>query len=142
MDYTTEFMLDRAFVQLENNRAQKFMALQPKIQSKDRKTVMLNFADFCKSINKTTSQEMDHVKEFIKDGLRVEMSIRPNGTLFFDKTCKNKDIEGVLVNYIKSYILCPERCGSGNTKMLKENRITFLVCNVCKAKKSLNGIGD
>jgi translation initiation factor 2 subunit 2 len=40
--------------------------------------------------------------------------------------------------YVKDYLECPT-CKSPDTKIEKENRISFLVCEACGAKSSLKG---
>ena len=42
-------------------------------------------------------------------------------------------IKNALNYYIKLYVTCPV-CGSLDTKLVKERKITFLVCEACGAR--------
>ena len=40
--------------------------------------------------------------------------------------------------YVKDYVECPT-CTSPDTKIVKENRISFLICEACGAKSTMKG---
>ena len=50
----------------------------------------------------------------------------------------NKLISKGIKIYVKDYVECPT-CKSPDTKILKENRISFLICEACGAKSTLKG---
>ena len=43
---------------------------------------------------------------------------------------KTANIENLLTKYISLYVFCPI-CKSGNTKIIRENRLKKKVCNNC-----------
>ncbi|MFN3653976.1 MAG: translation initiation factor IF-2, partial [Candidatus Nitrosotenuis sp.] len=48
------------------------------------------------------------------------------------------DFVNLLQIYVKDYLECPT-CKSPDTKIERQNRISFLVCEACGAKSSLKG---
>ena len=42
------------------------------------------------------------------------------------------------LEYLKDYVECPT-CQSPDTKVEKENRISFLICEACGAKSTIKG---
>ena len=132
--YDDSFLLERIFSKLQENKSQKLIVEKPETTRQNRKTFFTNFTSFCDSVKRNHSA----VEAFIKSELQVETSVMGNGILCINKIYQQQDIEKVCKNYIKSYVICSEqRCGSGNTEIIKEGRINFLVCNVCKSRKAV-----
>ncbi|HEX7482192.1 MAG TPA: translation initiation factor IF-2, partial [Candidatus Bathyarchaeia archaeon] len=44
--------------------------------------------------------------------------------------------ERLLQRYLEGYVICPV-CKRPDTKIVKEKRLSFLVCNACGAKSSI-----
>lgn len=135
--YDTQFLLDRIYDRLEKNErfaSRSKMALtKPVVSRANRKTFIANFAQICSKVNRTEQQ----VKNFFDDELRKKSSIDSNGVLVIQNSSfQQKDIQNVLVSYVKNYVICKE-CASNNTKLVKENRILFLDCDSCKSKKAV-----
>jgi len=49
-----------------------------------------------------------------------------------------RDFTRLFKIYLQDYVLCPT-CESPDTRVTKENRIAFLVCEACGAKSTLKG---
>ena len=50
-----------------------------------------------------------------------------------------ESLERVVQRYFKEYVVCPV-CGSPDTKLVKEHKITFLVCEACGAKSPVREV--
>lgn len=132
--YEDDYLLERLFDKLESNKSQKLVAVKPKSIKQNKKTHITNFVEFCKSINR----EPNSVKIYIDERLAKDSSISSTGVLIINKIYHQHEIDKDFMAYIKEYVLCPEiKCGSGNTNIIKENRITYLLCNSCHSKKAL-----
>jgi translation initiation factor 2 subunit 2 len=66
------------------------------------------------------------------------------GSLEGDQSVFQGKFNGVLIDrivddYIKEYVTCPV-CSSPDTKLIREERFRFLVCEACGAKSSVRAI--
>ena len=50
-----------------------------------------------------------------------------------------ESIERVIQRYFKEYVICPV-CGSPDTKLVKERKVTFLVCEACGARSPVREV--
>jgi|AntRauTorckE6833_2_1112554.scaffolds.fasta_scaffold14771_2 translation initiation factor 2 subunit 2 len=135
--YNTYDLLDKVYDELEKNEKvknrSKMVLTRPEVSRANRKTFVVNFREICKKLNRT---EME-LQKFFDDELRKKSSIDVNGVLIIQASSFQQNaIQSILVSYIKNYVLCKE-CSSNDTKLLKENRILFLECNICKSKKAI-----
>jgi translation initiation factor 2 subunit 2 len=98
-----------------------------------KKTAISNFTEIYKSYNRTK----EHLSEYIFKELS-KGSINEKGCLILAGKYFSKDIESVLKKYIEYYVKC-DMCNSVNTEIIKEGgaRISFIICNNCKAERSV-----
>ena len=134
--YTTDFLLERLFNKLENKGTKKKISLpQPIVDWEDRKTYIRNFVDICEMIDR----EKLHFKNFIDKDLNTKSSINEKNALLLDRKYTQQQIKSTILKYVKNFVICLEpKCGSSNTKIIKENHITYLECKTCRSKKSLD----
>lgn len=131
--YDVNFLLDRGYDAFALNKS-KLKLVQPNFTKKDRKTYVDNFEDVCKSIGR----EPEDIRVFLKKELQMNSSFMQDGTLKIDAMVKNAGmIESALVTYVKTYVMC-KSCNSCKTHTEKVDRLTFLVCTTCKARKALS----
>ncbi|MFP3293097.1 MAG: translation initiation factor IF-2 subunit beta [Nitrososphaeria archaeon] len=50
-----------------------------------------------------------------------------------------ESVERVIQRYFKEYVVCPV-CGSPDTKLVRECKITFLLCEACGAKSPVREV--
>ncbi|MGC8556074.1 MAG: translation initiation factor IF-2 subunit beta [Conexivisphaera sp.] len=50
-----------------------------------------------------------------------------------------ESVERVIQRYFKEYVVCPV-CGSPDTRLVKEHKVTFLVCEACGAKSPVREV--
>jgi translation initiation factor 2 subunit 2 len=134
LPYSAEELIKRAYETLSLREKKKNKFVQPEIIVKDRKTFIINFENFCKSINRETI----FVKTYIDKQTQFTSSLITNDTqLKIDTSLKIPHLKNIITIFIKMYILCPE-CKSSDTTLIRKNRKTFTSCGTCKSEKILN----
>jgi translation initiation factor 2 subunit 2 len=137
--YAIDFTLKRVYNKLENDKTnvKKFSCERPQVVLENRKTSIINFSKLCDIFKR----EKIEVKSFIDTELQVSSSLRGenDSILMINGIYRQKDVERVINKYIEKYVVCPIlKCGSGDTNIVKKNRLTFLKCNTCKAEKVIS----
>ena len=134
--YETDFLMDRLFKELESKvgNKKKFSMKKPAVEKINRKTWITNFMELCSMLNR----EKSHFQNFIEKELNVESSLNESNMLILDKMFLPEKVYDVVNKYAKKYVVCKEpECKSGNTEIVKENRIQYLVCHSCKSRKAI-----
>lgn len=129
--YDDDFMLSRLIASIDRKDSMKISVVPPKIQKKDRKTYIFNFTQFCVSIRR----EREHVKLYLESELSVKSSITEAGMLIIEKIFEPTRITKIMEQYINEFVLCKEsRCRSLCTKFIREDKINYLMCEVCNSR--------
>ena len=98
-----------------------------------QKTFLRNFSEFPKVLRRDPEKILQYLsKEFAVPAERLGEK-----AMFIGKR-DPEDFTRLFQIYVKDYVECPT-CKSPDTKILKENRISFLVCEACGAKSTLKG---
>lgn len=133
MKNQTMELIDRAYSKLKTQ--QKKMFAKPEIITYNRKTYIINFIDYCASIDR----DPEKVKNFLEKDMSASASIMNDNSLNNEKSglkfstnFKNQLVMASITNYMKEYVLC-QSCKSGNTEINRINKITYIDCNDCKA---------
>lgn len=131
-EYEMKFMLDRAFGSLHIDKG-KIKLVMPIFEKKDRKSYIHNFQEVCKSINRSP----DEIRTYLGKELNMDTSIKEGGGLKIDGMPKTVGmIEKFIKEYVVTYIMC-KMCKSCKTQVVREGRISFLVCDTCKSKRAI-----
>ena len=140
MNWTTEDLINRAYIQLKKEQKQKKTFIKLEISNHNRKSYITNFIEFSESINR----EPEHIRKFLSKDMNVDVSFTKEDNfnddisgLKFNNMFKSLQIMNSITNYMKQYVLC-ELCKSGLTEIIKIDRINYLKCNGCKANKAIN----
>lgn len=98
-----------------------------------QKTFLRNFAEFPKILRRDPEKVLQYLsKEFAVPAERIG-----DKAMFIGKR-DPEDFTRLFQIYVKDYVECPI-CKSPDTKPIKENRISFLICEACGAKSTLKG---
>ncbi|RDJ32471.1 MAG: translation initiation factor IF-2 [Crenarchaeota archaeon] len=98
-----------------------------------QKTFLRNFAEFPKVLRRDPDKILQYLsKEFAVPAERIG-----DKAMFIGKRDPD-DFTRLFQIYVKDYLECPT-CKSPDTKVVKENRISFLICEACGAKSTLKG---
>ena len=98
-----------------------------------QKTFLRNFAEFPKILRRNPDKVLQYLsKEFAVPAERIG-----DKAMFIGRRDPD-DFTRLFQIYVKDYLECPT-CKSPDTKIVKENRITFLICEACGAKSTMKG---
>ena len=112
---------------------QRFELPTVEITWEGKKTILRNFGDFPKALRRNTNIILQYLsKEFAVPAERVGEK-----AIFVGKRDPD-DFTRLFKIYLKDYVECPT-CTSPDTKVEKENRISFLIFEACGAKSTIKG---
>lgn len=107
----------------------------PKIQGhfEGRKTILTNFFQITSHIRRNP----EHFQKFMLRELAASGQ-REGDRLVLNIKVPSAKINQKIEQYAKEFVLCKE-CGKPDTKLIKEDRLTFVHCLACGAKHSVRG---
>lgn len=98
-----------------------------------QRTFLRNFSEFPKVLRRDPDKVLQYLsKEFAVPAERVGEK-----AIFIGKR-EPQDFTRLFKIYVKDYVECPT-CKSPDTRIEKEKRISFLICEACGAKSTLKG---
>jgi len=98
-----------------------------------QKTFLRNFAEFPRVLRRDPDKVLQYLsKEFAVPAERIG-----DKAMFIGRRDPD-DFTRLFQIYVKDYLECPT-CKSPDTKIVKENRISFLICEACGAKSTMKG---
>lgn len=98
-----------------------------------QRTFLRNFSEFPKVLRRDPDKVLQYLsKEFAVPAERVGEK-----AIFIGKR-EPQDFTRLFEIYVKDYVGCPT-CKSPDTRIEKEKRISFLICEACGAKSTLKG---
>jgi len=98
-----------------------------------QRTYLRNFSDFPKILRRDSAKLLQYLsKEFAVPAERIGDS-----AMFIGRRDPD-DFTRLLKIYVNDYIMCPT-CKSPDTRIEKEKRIHFLICEACGAKSTIKG---
>lgn len=86
-----------------------------------------------KAVSDALRRDPKHIIMVIAKELGTAMIQDEEGKVIIFGKKDAASIKNALNYYIKIYVTCPV-CGSPDTKLVKEKKITFLLCEACGAK--------
>uniref|UniRef100_A0A6B2LGX1 Translation initiation factor IF2/IF5 domain-containing protein n=1 Tax=Arcella intermedia TaxID=1963864 RepID=A0A6B2LGX1_9EUKA len=136
-DYTYAELLKRIYDLLNIKGDTERVGIDPPEVGRigSRKIGWTNFAANCNQISRKTK----HVQAFVLTELGTDGSIGADGKLVIRGRYGSKQLENLLRKYILEYVMC-KSCKQVNTELQKENRLTFVVCNSCGSRTSVQSI--
>jgi len=130
-DYAS--LLERAYrtIPEKAQKASKYEIPKSSVMTIGSKTIVTNFKEICEKVNR----DFTHVSRFILRELATAGSVEESRLVLQGKFSKEQ-IDNLVERYVRMYVICPS-CGKPDTKLVKEGRLTFIVCEVCGAKNSV-----
>jgi len=98
-----------------------------------QKTFLRNFAEFPKILRRNP----DKILQYLSKEFAVPAEKIGEKAIFIGRRAP-EDFTRLFQLYIKNYLECPT-CKSPDTRISKENRISFLICDACGAKSTMKG---
>jgi translation initiation factor 2 subunit 2 len=132
MDY--ESMLERGKNKLPENivATERFVVPNVTGHLEGNKTVISNFLQIANVIRRNP----EHLVKYINRETAARGEIKKQLLVFNTKLPSSK-INEKIQQYVDEFVICKE-CGKPDTKLTKEGVITFMRCQACGAKHSVN----
>lgn len=129
-------LLDKALAQLPPVATKKDRFEMPKPQSSisGNRTILYN----SKEISDRLRRDREHLLKFLSGELATAGTI-DGAQVIFQGKFDNKTIERLVERYTQEFVLCPI-CHQPDTRIIREERLYFLVCDACGARSSLRGL--
>lgn len=121
--------------ELAGDRSSKYKIPPPQLLRDGKKSIFANIQEIASKMHRSP----EHVAMFIFAELGTSGSTDGNDRLVIKGRFQQKGMETVLRRYIVDYVSCAT-CKSVNTRLTKENRLTFLDCNSCGSRRSVSSI--
>jgi len=141
-EYKYEELLDRMYSLLIANNPElagdrkRFLIKPPQVVREGSKRVVLtNFGEICKTLNRS----QDHVYSFMLAEMGTTGSIDASSRMVIKGRFPPKAIEQIIRRYVGEYVSCSS-CKSPNTALQKQNRLYFMQCSNCGARRSVTPI--
>jgi translation initiation factor 2 subunit 2 len=131
-----EKLLDEAFKKIKKPEGNGERFEIPKIEGhfEGKKTILTNFLQIASYIRR----KPEHFQKFLLKELAS------SGQIEGDRLVLNQKVPSAKINqkieaYVKEFVLCKE-CGKPDTELIKDDRMTFIHCLACGAKRSVSKI--
>ncbi len=133
MKYDYEALLKRARSQLPETVSKRERLEIPKLQYAvvGTRTIIHNFNEIAEVLNR----DPQHLLKFLTGELATAALMQESRVIFQGKFPR-ETLERLLQRYMETFVTCPV-CKRPDTKIVKEKRLSFLVCMACGAKSSV-----
>jgi translation initiation factor 2 subunit 2 len=133
MEYDYEALLKRARSQLPEITSKRERLEIPSLHYTvvGMRTIIHNF----KEIAETLNRDPQHILKFLAGELATAAIMQESRVIFQGKFPR-ETVERPLQRYMETFVICPV-CKRPDTKIVKEKRLSFLVCEACGAKSSV-----
>lgn len=131
-----EELLEKAYAELPDVVKEHRRFETPRIVSiiQGKITVVQNLGEVSKTINRDADMLAKFLmREFGTSGSHNGQHLTMKGQF------RKEQVQERFEAFLKEYVLCPE-CGRPDTKITREERISFLKCEACGARRSLGAI--
>lgn len=132
MDY--EKLLKRGIskVPQKKDSGERFEVPKAHAQKQGARTAVTNFYEITKALRR----EPDHLLKFLLKELATSCDAKDDKKVVVLGNFSGEQIDKKIELYINQYVICPE-CGKPDTKLVREDRFLFLVCEACGARHSI-----
>jgi translation initiation factor 2 subunit 2 len=134
MKYDYEELLKRARSQIPEIVSKRERLEIPKLQHSviGMRTIIYNF----KEIAETLNRDPQHLLKFLTGEMATAATTQEPRVIFQGKF-PQETLERLLQRYVENFVTCPV-CKRPDTKIVKEKRLSFLLCDACGAKSSIH----
>ena len=133
MTFNYDDLLKRAFAQIPQVSEKRERLELPRfyMNTVGMRTIISNF----KEISDALDRDPQHIIKFLTREMATAATFNDSRAIFQGKFQRDS-FERLLQRYLEGYVVCPV-CKRPDTKIVKEKRLSFLVCNACGAKSSI-----
>lgn len=133
MEYSYEELLKRARSQIPEVSSKRERLELPRIVHSviGMRTIIHNFKEIAEALNR----DPRHLLKFLTREMATAATMQESRIIFQGKFSQ-VTFERLLQRYMEQFVTCPV-CKRPDTKIVKEKRLSFLVCEACGAKSSI-----
>ena len=133
MEYGYEELLKRARSQIPEVASKRERLELPRIVHSviGMRTIIHNFKEIAEALNR----DPRHLLKFLTREMATAATMQESRIIFQGKFSRTT-FERLLQRYMEQFVTCPV-CKRPDTKIVKEKRLSFLVCEACGAKSSI-----
>ena len=95
------------------------------------RTIISNFKDIATALDR----DPQHILKFLTREMATAATYQDSRAIFQGRF-RVDSFDRLLQRYMENFVTCPV-CKRPDTKIKKEKRLSFLVCNACGAKSSI-----
>ena len=133
MTFNYEDLLKKACAQMPEVSLKHERLELPKlmVNTVGMRTIISNFKEVADALDR----DPQHILKFLTREMATAATFQDSRAIFQGKF-RRESFERLLQRYLDSYVVCPI-CKRPDTRIVKEKRLSFLVCNACGAKSSI-----
>jgi len=133
MKYDYEELLARARSQIPEGALKRERLELPRLNYTviGMRTIIFNFKEIADVLNR----DPQHILKFLTREMATAATMQEARVIFKGKFSQ-ETFERLLQRYMESFVICPI-CKRPDTKIVKEKRLSFLICEACGAKSSV-----
>jgi len=134
LDY--EKMLDEAYAQLppEVFKHERLEVPKPVCTVFGSRTILRNFKEICDVLRR----DPVHVLRFLSKEMATAGTVE-GARAIFQGRFEPETLRRLIERYMQNYVTCPV-CKRPDTKVVKEKRLYFLVCEACGARSPVKPV--
>ncbi len=133
LNYNYDELLKRARAEIPEVTLKKERLEMPRllVTMVGMRTTIANF----KEVADTLDRDPQHILKFLTREMATAATYHDGRAIFQGKFPRDT-FERLINRYMESFVTCPV-CKRPDTRLLKERRLSFIVCNACGAKSSV-----
>lgn len=133
MNYNYNDLLKRARAEVPEVTLKKERLEMPRLMVSmvGMRTTIANF----KEVADLLDRDPQHILKFLTREMATAATYHDGRAIFQGKFPRDT-FERLLTRYMDAFVTCPV-CKRPDTKIMKEKRLSFIVCNACGAKSSI-----
>ncbi|MGB9842493.1 MAG: translation initiation factor IF-2 subunit beta [Candidatus Bathyarchaeales archaeon] len=133
MKYDYDELLKRAYSQMPEASMKRERLVLPRLSMTTigMRTIISNFKDIADVLDR----DPQHILKFLTREMATAATFQDSRAIFQGKF-QQDSLERLLQRYMEIFVICPV-CKRPDTKIVKEKRLAFLVCNACGARSSI-----
>jgi translation initiation factor 2 subunit 2 len=133
MEYDYESLLKRARSSIPEVESKRERLEIPRLHHSviGMRTVIYNFREQADALDR----DPQHLLKFLSGEMATAATMQESRVIFQGKFPRDT-FERLLQRYMEGFVVCPI-CKRPDTKIVKEKRLSFLVCKACGARSAI-----
>ena len=133
MKYDYEELLKKARAQIPEVSSKRERLELPRLRHSviGMRTIIFNFKEIADLLNR----DPQHILKFLTKETATAATLQESRAMFKGKFSQDT-LQRLLQRYLEAFVVCPV-CKRPDTRVVKEKRLSFLVCEACGAKSSI-----